>query len=94
MLKFYEKSVAYLQKKLPLDNAVLARAACLHPDIRKKNLLYARLNIWQRYLHKWLLRRKCHKSKINGGSSKLKTSIKFLKNQIKELMTTGMKCLK
>ena len=36
MLKFYEKSVAYLQKKLPLDNAVLAKAACLHPDNRKK----------------------------------------------------------
>ena len=52
MLKFYEKSVAYLQKKLPLDNAVLAKAACLHPDIRKKNLLYAILNIWQRYFHK------------------------------------------
>ena len=32
MLKFYEKSAAYLQKKLPLDNAVLAKTACLHPD--------------------------------------------------------------
>ena len=52
MLKFYEKSVAYLQKKLPLDNAVLAKAACLHPDNRKQNLLYAMLNIWQRYFHK------------------------------------------
>ena len=36
MLKFYEESVAYLQKKLPLDNAVLAKAACLQPDNRKK----------------------------------------------------------
>ena len=35
MLKFYEKSLAYLQKKLPLDNAVLAKAAFLHPDNRK-----------------------------------------------------------
>ena len=32
ILKFYEKSVAYLQKKLPLENAVLAKAACLHTD--------------------------------------------------------------
>ena len=36
MLKSYERSVAYLQKKLPLDNAILAKAACLHPDNRKK----------------------------------------------------------
>ena len=36
MLKFYEKSAAYLQKKLPLDNAVLAKTACLHPDNIKK----------------------------------------------------------
>ena len=35
MLKFYEKSVAYLQKKLSVDNAVLAKGACLHPDNRK-----------------------------------------------------------
>ena len=31
---------------------------------------------------------------MNGGSIKLKTTIKFLKNQIKELITTGMKYLK
>ena len=36
MLNFFEKSVAYLQKTLPLDSAVLAKAACLHPDNRKK----------------------------------------------------------
>ena len=36
MLKLYEKTVAYFQKHLPLDNAVLAKAACLHPDKRKK----------------------------------------------------------
>ena len=36
MLKFYEKTVAYFQKHLLLDNAVLAKAACLHPDNRKK----------------------------------------------------------
>ena len=51
MLKFYKKSVAYLQKKLPLDSALLAKTACLHPDNRKNNLLYARLNMWQRYSH-------------------------------------------
>ena len=34
MLKFYEKSVAYFQKKLPLDNAVLAKATCLRPEKR------------------------------------------------------------
>ena len=36
MLKFYEKTVAYFQKHLPPDNAVLAKAACCHPDNRKK----------------------------------------------------------
>ena len=51
MLKFYKKSVAYLQKTLPFDSALLAKAACLHPDNRKNNLLYARLNMWQRYFH-------------------------------------------
>ena len=52
MLKFCEKSVAYLQEKLPLDNAVLVKADCLHPDNKKKNLLYVRLDIWRGYFYK------------------------------------------
>ena len=40
MLKFYEKTVAYFQKHLPPDNPVLAKAACPHPDNRKKRIYY------------------------------------------------------
>ena len=52
MLKFYEKSAAYLQKKFPLDNAVLAKAACLHPDNRKKEFTIRQIEYLQRYFHK------------------------------------------
>ena len=43
MLKFYKKSVVYLQRKLPLDNTVLAKAACLHPDNRKNKFIICQI---------------------------------------------------
>ena len=39
MLKFCEKLAAYLHKTLPLDKAVLAKAACYHLDNRKKEFI-------------------------------------------------------
>ena len=52
MLKFYEKSVAYMQKELPLGNAVLAEAACPHSDNRKKEFIVCQIEYLARVFPK------------------------------------------
>ena len=76
-----------------MTTAVLAKAACLHRDNREKEFTICQIE-YQAKVFLQVTDEEKVTSKDNGGSIKLKMTIKFLKNQINELITTGVKCLK